>query len=112
MKRRCSYDSVSDEIVCNENASTTGTSEDVGEASLEEGFTSFLLEDLLTILSGTNISGDSGSSEIEYIDDEEGSGTSSSTEGHVTKEEHFWFSLWVIWVEDLLVEVLTGEFEC
>lgn len=62
-----------------------------------------------SILSGTNISGESGSSEVEWVDDGEGSGTCSTTRGHVTNEEHTWLGLWIIWAEDLLVEVFAGE---
>jgi hypothetical protein len=42
-----------DLIVENEDESTTGSSEDVGKASLEESFTSFILVDLGEAIHGT-----------------------------------------------------------
>jgi hypothetical protein len=59
--------------------------------------------------SGTDISGESGSGEIEWVDEAEGSGTSSSTGSAVTNEEHTWLSFWVIWVKGLLVEIFASE---
>lgn len=59
--------------------------------------------------SGTDISGESGSCEIKWVDEAEGSGTSGSTGSAVTNEEHTWLSFWVIWVEGLLVEIFASE---
>lgn len=64
-----------------------------------------------SILSGTNIGSESGSTEIERVDDGEGSGTSSSTGGHVTHEELEWLSLGVVRIEDLLILILASEVE-
>lgn len=63
----------------------------------------------LSSSSGTDISGESGSSEIEWVDEAEGSGTSSTTGGAVTNEEHAWLGLWVVWAEVDLVEILACE---
>jgi len=63
----------------------------------------------LSISSGTDISGESGSSEIEWVDEAQGSGTSSTTGGAVSEEEHAWLSLWVVWAEVDLVEILACE---
>jgi len=62
-----------------------------------------------SISSGTDISGESGSCEIEWIDKTEGSSTSSTTGCAVTNEEHTWLSFWVVWVEGLLVEIFACE---
>tara|TARA_B110000285_G_scaffold95340_1_gene108749 strand:- start:103 stop:903 length:801 start_codon:yes stop_codon:yes gene_type:complete len=62
-----------------------------------------------SLSSGTDISGESGSGEIEWINEAEGSGTSGSTGSAVTDEEHTWLFLWVIWVEGLLVEIFASE---
>jgi hypothetical protein len=59
--------------------------------------------------SGTDISSESSSCEIKWIDEAEGSGTSGSTGSAVTNEEHTWLSFWVIWVEGLLVEIFASE---
>jgi len=64
-----------------------------------------------SILSGTNIGSESGSTEIERVDDGEGSGTSSTTGGHVTEEEHAGLGLGVVRAEIGLVGILTGEVE-
>ena len=62
-----------------------------------------------SIGSASNISSKSGSSEIEWVDNAEGS-RSSHTSGHAVSDEEFsWLSLWVEWAEDLLVGVLEGE---
>jgi hypothetical protein len=63
----------------------------------------------LSVSTGTDISGESGSCEIKWVDEAEGSGSSSSTGSHVTNEEHTWLGLWVVWAEVLLVEIFTGE---
>lgn len=62
-----------------------------------------------TLLAGTDISGESGTGEVEWVDDAEGSGTSSTTGGAVTNEELDWLGLWVVWAEGLFVNVLEGE---
>jgi len=62
-----------------------------------------------SISTRTDISGKSGSSEIEWINEAEGSGTSSSTGSAVTNEVHTWLFLWVIWVKGLFVEILASE---
>jgi hypothetical protein len=62
-----------------------------------------------SLSSGTDISGESSSSEIKRIDEAKGSGTSGSTGSAVTDEEHTWLFLWVIWVEGLLVEIFASE---
>jgi len=58
---------------------------------------------------GTDIGSKSGSCEIEWVDEAEGSSTSSTTGGAVTDEEHAWLSFWVVWVESLLVEIFASE---
>lgn len=63
----------------------------------------------LSILSGTNIGSESGSTEIKRVDNGERSSTGSSTGGHVTKEEHTGLLLGVIRAKPLLVGILTGE---
>jgi len=60
---------------------------------------------------GTNISGESGSGKIERVNEAEGSGTSSSTGGAVTEEEHEGLLLGTVGVQSLLVEILAGEVE-
>jgi len=65
----------------------------------------------LSGLSGTNISGESGSGEVKRVDEAEGSGTSSSTGSAVTDEELEGLLLGVVRVQSLLVEVLAGEVE-
>ena len=58
---------------------------------------------------GADVSSETGSGEIERVDDGEGSGTGSTTGGAVTEEELDWLGLGVVWVEDGLVEVLERE---
>lgn len=65
----------------------------------------------LSLLAGTDISGESGTGEIERVDEGEGGGTSSTTGGAVTNEEHAGLGLGVVRAESLLVEVLAGEVE-
>ena len=65
----------------------------------------------LSIGTGPDITGESGSREIGEVNDGEGGSTCSSTGSHVTKEEHSWLFLWVVWAENFLVEVLAGEVE-
>jgi len=57
----------------------------------------------------SNIGSKSGSCEIEWVDEAEGSSTSGTTGSAVTDEEHTWLFLWVIWVEGLLVEIFACE---
>lgn len=64
-----------------------------------------------SILAGSNIGSESGSTEIERIDNGEGSGTSCTTGGAVTKEEHTGLSLGVIGAEPLLISILASEVE-
>jgi hypothetical protein len=65
----------------------------------------------LSLATGTDISGESGTGEIERVDDGEGGGTSSTTGGAVTDEEHTGLGLGVVRAESKLVEVLAGEVE-
>jgi len=57
----------------------------------------------------TDISGQSCSCEVQRIDENEGSGTGSTTGGKVSEEEPPEISLWVEWVQVFLVGVLEGE---
>lgn len=61
--------------------------------------------------SGTNISSESGSCEIKWVDEAEGSCSSGTTGSAVTNEEFSWVSLWVVWAESLLVEIFACEVE-
>ena len=63
----------------------------------------------LSLSTGSNIGGKSGSGEIEWVDNAKGSSTGSTTRGTVTNEELQWLFLWVVWAEPLLVSILTGE---
>jgi hypothetical protein len=65
----------------------------------------------LTILAGTNISGETGSRKVEWVDEAEGSSTGSTTRGAVSEKELDWLLLGVVWVQVLLVEVLASEVE-
>ena len=65
----------------------------------------------LTVTTGADIGGETGTGEIERVDDTEGCSTGSTTRGAVTEEEFDWLGLGVEWVEPLLVEVLEGEVE-
>lgn len=100
---------------------TVGNDTDDGDAEASvETCRAFLVEDLLeavnetgelTVGTLTNISGEAGTGEIERVNDRERRGTSSTTGGAVTDEEHAWLLLGVIRVEDGLVEVLASEVE-
>lgn len=59
----------------------------------------------------TDVSSEAGTSEVEWVDDGEGGGTSSSTGHAVSEEELEGFLLGVIWAEDLLVEILASKVE-
>jgi hypothetical protein len=63
----------------------------------------------LSLSSGSDVSSESGSSEVQWVDEAEGGSTSSTTGGHVTHEEHAWLSLGVVWAQVLLVEVLASK---
>ena len=62
-----------------------------------------------SLFSRTDISGKSGSCEIERVHDGKGGSTGGTTRGAVTNEEHTRLGLWVVWAEPLLVEIFTGE---
>jgi len=92
------------------NDGDTETVVDTTDSTLLDGLLKAVNESIeLSISSGTNISGESGSGEIEWVDDAEGSGTSSTTGGAVSEEEHAWLSLWVVWAEVDLVEIFACE---
>jgi len=57
----------------------------------------------------TGISSQSSSGEVQWVDEEEGSGTSSTSGGEVTEEEPPELSLGVEWAKVLLVGILEGE---
>ena len=96
-------------------------SDDTNDGDTEssvESLWSILHEDLseavdesseLSVSSGTDVSSETGSGEIEWVDDAERSGSSSSTRCAVSDEEHSWLLLWIIWTQSLLVEVLESE---
>jgi len=92
------------------NDGDTETVVDTTDSTLLDGLLKAVNESIeLSISSGTNISGESGSGEIEWVDEAEGSGTSSTTGGAVSEEEHAWLSLWVVWAEVDLVEIFACE---
>ena len=64
---------------------------------------------LTALLALADVSGESGTSEVEGVHEEEGSSTSSTTGGHVTKEEHEGLGLGVVWAEPLLEVILKSE---
>ena len=65
----------------------------------------------LTVTTGADIGGKTGTSEIERVDDTEGCSTGSTTRGAVTEEEFDGLGLGVVRVEPLLVQILEGEVE-
>jgi len=92
------------------NNGDTETIVDTTKSTLLDGLLEAVNETVeLSLLSGTNISGESGSSEIEWVDEAEGSSSCSTTGGHVTHEEHTWLSLWVVWAEIGLVEIFARK---
>ena len=92
------------------NDGDTETVVDTTDSTLLDGLLKAVNESIeLSISSGTNISGESGSGEIEWVDEAEGSGTSRTTGGAVSEEEHAWLSLWVVWAEVDLVEIFACE---
>jgi len=94
------------------NDGDTETSVEAGDTVLTSGLLEAVNETVeLSLLAGTDISGESGTGEIERVDDGEGGGTSSTTGGAVTDEEHTGLGLGVVGAESLLVEVLAGEVE-
>jgi hypothetical protein len=56
---------VLDLVVEDEHQGTTGTSDDVGEGSLEEGFGTFVLKDFLEAIDGASVH-DIGSSRLHH----------------------------------------------
>merc|ERR1712165_546999 len=50
--------------------------------------------------------------EIEWVDETQGGSSGSSTRSAVSDKELYWFSLGIIWAENLLVLVLTSEVQC
>jgi hypothetical protein len=89
------------------NDGDTETVVDTTDSTLFDGFLEAVNESSeFSISTGTNISGESGSSEIEWVDEAKGSSSCSTTGGHVTKEEHAGLSLWVVWAEELLVVII------
>ena len=66
----------------------------------------------LTLSSRSDISSKTGSCEVEWVDEAEGSSTSGSTGSAVTNEEVEWLLLGIEWVEILLVEIFASEVEC
>ena len=94
----------------NSNDGDTETIVDTTDSSLLDGLLEAVDESVeLSLFSGTNISGESGSCEIEWVDEAEGGSSSGTTGGHVTNEEHTWLSLWVVWAEIGLVEIFACE---
>ena len=65
----------------------------------------------LALTTGTDISSETGTGEIERVDHGEGSGTSSTTGQTVADEELAGVGLGIVRVENRLVEVLEGEVE-
>ena len=63
----------------------------------------------LSIFSRANIGSESGTSEVERIHKRKRSGSSSTTGGAVSNEEHTRLSLGVVRAQVLLVEILAGE---
>ena len=109
-------------FACVEHSEVRGTvGDDTNDGDSEtsvETIGAILFKDLLdavdetvefTLATLADVSSKTGSSEIKRVNDSQGSGTSGSTGGAVTNEEHAWLLLWVIRVEDLLVKVLEGE---
>jgi len=66
----------------------------------------------LTLSTGSNISGKTGSCKIEWVDEAQRGGTSCSTGGAVSNEELDGFLLGVVWVEDLLVSIFASKVKC
>lgn len=95
------------------NDGNTETSVETLDTILSSAFLEAVNETIeFSILSGTDISSESGTAEIERVDDGEGSSTSSSTGGHVTHEEFDWLSLGVgLSHKDFLILILAGEVE-
>lgn len=88
----------------------TETLVETGRTILGEDFLKAVNETSeLSLTTGTDISGESSSSEIERVNEAEGSSTSGTTGSAVTNEEFTWFNLGVVRVEDLLVSILESE---
>jgi len=88
----------------------TETSVETGGTILQE----HLLEAVnetgeLSLSTGTDISGESGTGEIKRVDEAEGSSTGSTTRGAVTDEELAGLGLGVVGIEDLLVGILKAK---
>ena len=63
----------------------------------------------LSLSSRSDIGGKSGSDEVQWVDEEQGSGSSSSSGEHRSEEVLDGLSLWVEWAEPVSVSILEGE---
>ena len=98
----CSLEHCLDLIVEDENESTTGTSEDVGKASLEESSTSLIGVDLLDAIESSVMHGissslscvhhESSSHGIERVRDDTSSDGDDLCESHMAKKLAFFIS--------------------
>jgi len=97
---------VSDNTNNRDTETTVKTLRSIGLADLLEAVNE---TSEFTALSGTNISSEASTGEIERVDDAKGSSTSGTTGSHVAHEELDRLLLLVVGVENLLVDVLEGE---
>jgi hypothetical protein len=65
-----------------------------------------------SLVSLSKVSSESGSGEVEGIDEQEGAGTSSTSGSQVAEEKLHLFSLGVVWAENLFVGIFEGEVKC
>lgn len=63
----------------------------------------------LSLSSRSDISGKSGSDEVQWVDEHQRSSSGSSSRDHRSEEVLDWLSLWVEWAEPISVGILEGE---